>query len=245
MWKEMLCTPGQQKVIEKTGFYFYTHLSGKTIKDYYKILDLPPQASQKEIKKNFRRLALQYHPDVNPGNKYAQAWYHEIKEAYETLCDADLRDAYLQQRWLLKSQGKKYENSIPLTPDFILQHINKIDEQVTQMDHFRMGHAHLQKLLLAALPDEYIDALKSYQDGNINRSIVLTMLHAMDPLEHKYIRPVLQHLQKLQRDDAFIEKAIADYKRQRDRQQLWEKYQGLVFFFVSILLCLTIYLLSR
>ena len=188
---------------------------------------------------------MQYHPDVNPGNKYAHAWYHEIKEAYETLVDSDLRNAYLQERWLLKSQGKKYEHSIPLTPDFILQHVGKIDEEVSQMDHFRIGHLQLQKLLLGALPEEHIDALNSNRDSDAIRSIVLTMLHAMDPLDHKYLRPVLQHLQKLQKDDPYVEKAIANYRRQRDRQHIWDKYQGLIFFLISIMLCLAIYLLSR
>jgi curved DNA-binding protein CbpA len=190
-------------------------------------------------------LAFQFHPDVNPGNKYAHAWYHEIKEAYETLCDADLRNAYLQKRWLFKSQGKKYENHLPPTPAFILQHVIKIDQQVSEMDHFRIGHEQLQKLLLSALPDEHLDALNSYHDSDAIRSIVLTMLHAMDPLDHKYLQPVILHLQKLQQNDPYVEKAIADYRRRRDRQHNWDKYQGLVFFLLSILLCLGIYLLNH
>ena len=113
------------------------------------------------------------------------------------------------------------------------------------MDHFRIGHLQLQKLLLDALPDEYIDALVSYHDSDAIRSIVLTMLHAMDPLDHKYLRPVLQLLQKLQRDDLYVEKAISGYRRQRDRQHIWDKSQGLIYFFISVVLCLGIYLLSR
>jgi len=63
-------------------------------KDYYKILGVDKKASQQEIKKVYRRLARQYHPDVNPGIKSAEARFKEINEAYEVLSDAEKRKKY-------------------------------------------------------------------------------------------------------------------------------------------------------
>lgn len=63
-------------------------------KDYYKILNVPRGASADEIKKAFRKLARQYHPDVNPGDKKAEARFKEINEAYEVLSDPDKRKKY-------------------------------------------------------------------------------------------------------------------------------------------------------
>ena len=63
-------------------------------KDYYKILGVDKKASQQEIKKVYRRLARQYHPDVNPGNKSAEAHFKEINEAYEVLSDPEKRKKY-------------------------------------------------------------------------------------------------------------------------------------------------------
>lgn len=63
-------------------------------KDYYKILNVPRTASADEIKKAFRKSARQYHPDVNPGDKKAEAKFKEINEAYEVLSDPDKRKKY-------------------------------------------------------------------------------------------------------------------------------------------------------
>lgn len=63
-------------------------------KDYYKVLGVSKNADEKEIKKAFRKLAQQYHPDKNPGDKAAEAKFKEINEAYTVLSDADKRSKY-------------------------------------------------------------------------------------------------------------------------------------------------------
>jgi curved DNA-binding protein len=65
-------------------------------KDYYKILGVAKSADEKEIKKAYRKLARQHHPDVNPNDKEAEAKFKEINEAYEVLSDADKRQKYDQ-----------------------------------------------------------------------------------------------------------------------------------------------------
>lgn len=70
-------------------------------KDYYSILGISRTATEKDIKQAYRRLARQYHPDVNPGNKSAEERFKAINEAYEVLSDADKRKKYDQygDRW--------------------------------------------------------------------------------------------------------------------------------------------------
>jgi curved DNA-binding protein len=63
-------------------------------KDYYQTLGVSRDADEKEIKRAFRRLAREYHPDVNPGDKSAEERFKEINEAYEVLSDAEKRGKY-------------------------------------------------------------------------------------------------------------------------------------------------------
>ncbi|MBI4302818.1 MAG: J domain-containing protein [Chloroflexi bacterium] len=63
-------------------------------KDYYGLLGIKRDASEQEIKQAYRRLARKHHPDVNPGNKAAEAKFKEINEAYEVLSDKEKRKKY-------------------------------------------------------------------------------------------------------------------------------------------------------
>ncbi|MGB8328031.1 MAG: molecular chaperone DnaJ [Steroidobacteraceae bacterium] len=65
-------------------------------RDYYKTLDVPKNASEAEIKKAYRRLAMKFHPDRNPEDHDAEEKFKEAKEAYEVLTDASKRAAYDQ-----------------------------------------------------------------------------------------------------------------------------------------------------
>jgi curved DNA-binding protein len=76
-------------------------------KDYYKTLGVAKTATEKEVKQAFRKLARKLHPDVNPGDKTAEARFKEINEAYEVLGDPDKRKKYdeLGANWRMYEQA--------------------------------------------------------------------------------------------------------------------------------------------
>src|SRR5260370_32182171 len=65
-------------------------------RDYYEVLGVERSANEEEIKKAYRKLAVKYHPDKNPGDKSAEEKFKELGEAYEALNDPQTRAAYDQ-----------------------------------------------------------------------------------------------------------------------------------------------------
>ena len=63
-------------------------------RDYYDVLEVSRDASVAEIKKAYRRKAMEHHPDRNDGSKGAEEKFKEAAEAYEVLCDQDQRSRY-------------------------------------------------------------------------------------------------------------------------------------------------------
>lgn len=83
-------------------------------RDYYQILNVSKNASQEEIKKAYRNLAREYHPDVNPDDPKAEEKFKDINEAYQVLSDKDKRDKYDR----FGSQWKQYQQTGGRAEDF-------------------------------------------------------------------------------------------------------------------------------
>lgn len=79
----------------------------QNFRNYYEILGVPRDASSDEIKKMYRRLARQYHPDLNPGDKAAEEKFKDIGEAYEVLSDPNKRSQYDQFSRFWQQKGFK------------------------------------------------------------------------------------------------------------------------------------------
>jgi curved DNA-binding protein len=83
----------------------------QNFRDYYEILGVPKEATNEDIKRNYRRLARQYHPDLNPGNKAAEEQFKDINEAYEILSDSTKRAQYDQFSRFWNQKGFSGKNT--------------------------------------------------------------------------------------------------------------------------------------
>lgn len=117
----------------------------QNFRDYYEILGVPTEASSDEIKKVFRRLARQYHPDMNPGDKTAEEKFKDIGEAYEVLSDPNKRSQYDQFSKFLKK--KSFTKKTPKASTFRNNGGGRTSTQEADFSQFGDFNSFVEQLL--------------------------------------------------------------------------------------------------
>jgi len=213
------------------------------LKDYYQILQIEPHATLAEIKQAFRRLALVYHPDKNPHDKYAEVLFNEIKEAYEVLTNPVRKENYLQQRWYNQSIGKR-RTAAPITPVSILKLVLELEQYVSRLDVHRMNKEGLSNYIDELLSTDTIEKLRQFNEPEINKQIITSTLSAMQPLSMKFIGKLPARLTTLADDETSLHR-IKNFLKDRKKVFLWERYKVAVIILFTILICLLIYFTSK
>jgi hypothetical protein len=213
-------------------------------KDYYSILQLPPSATIPEIKQAYRKLAMTWHPDKNPNDPYAKLQFDEIKEAYEVLTNPVRKDLYLQERWYDQSIGRK-KTALATTPVTILKLVLELERYVSTLDPHRMNKEGLFHYLNELFSEPTIEKLHQFNEADINRQIITTTLGALKPLPIDFVGAVSERLKKLSGEDDISLQRIADFNRQQKKALLWNKWKIVVLIFLTILICLLIFLTTK
>lgn len=214
------------------------------LKDYYSILELAPSATIPEIKKAYRRLALQYHPDKNNNDMYATVQFTEIKEAYEVLTNPAKKEYYLQQRWYNQSMGKRKTQDV-ITPVTVLMQVLELEKYVSTLDVFRMDKAGLQEYILGLISDSTIEQLKKFNEPETNRQIITIILKAIVPLPQLYIKDIIEQLNMLSGTDEIANQQLSVFSQKTDKKNRREKYSLIIIIIATAFLCLLIYLAGR
>ena len=214
------------------------------LKDYYQLLELEPSATLSEIKKSYRRLALQYHPDKNNNDPYASAQFTAIKEAYEVLSDPSKKEYYLQQRWYDQSIGKRKTQDV-ITPVTVLKQALELEKYISTLDVFRMDKGGLQQYILGLIPDATIEQLKKFNEPDINRQLITTILKAMQPLPPLYVKDIIEQLNKLAGSDETARQQLTSFTERTAKKNRREKYSLVIIIAATAFLCLLIYLAGR
>ena len=210
------------------------------VKDYYKILELPTTASLQDIRRSFRRLAHQYHPDKNDGSHMAAARFREIQEAYQTLSDPKKREAYHYQRWYVRSTGKSF-TSAPLTPALILQECRLLQQYVASMNTFHLRYDAVSLHIRELLTENAIGLLKEQQDVSVNQAIIQSLLTSIQPLPRKFFMPIAELLLQLAGDDATAHATIEQAITSKKQLHIWDKYKWVLMLVITALICWLIY----
>jgi curved DNA-binding protein CbpA len=214
------------------------------LKDYYKILQIPPHATLQEIKQAYRHLAMVYHPDKSKNDPYAEVQFHEIKEAYEILTNPVKKETYLQKRWYNQSIGKK-RTAGAITPVSILLLSLELEKYVSTLDVHRMNKEGLFNYINELLSSDTVETLKKFNEPEINHQIIGTILTAINPLQPKFAKLLSARLEQLANNDKSGLDRIKKFLLEHKKNFLFGKYQPLVIIILTILICLLIYYTSK
>ena len=213
-------------------------------KDYYELLGVEPSATLAEIKKKYRRLALQYHPDKNQDNPYAAALFTEIKEAYEVLTNPAKKEYYLQLRWYDQSISKRKKQGV-INPVAVLMQSLELEKYVSTLDVFRMDKEGLQQYILGLISNATIEQLKKFEEPETISQIITTILKATHSLPKAYLKSITDQLLKLSEGEKVTTDMIEAFTQKADKKHLWKKYSLIIIIIATVFLCLLIYLAGR
>lgn len=208
------------------------------IKDYYQILGLPPQANIQDIKRAFRKKAMQWHPDLNPNSPAATAQFREIQEAYSVLSDPIQREKYHQQRWANKATGKSYAPIKDLTPYGFLLKVLELDKYMSRQDPFRTDREGLCAYIQQLLNEEQLEILKKHQDLSLNKRLVQLLLHSARILAYPQVQVLAPLLIELDEEQA---PEVNRWLKNSKYDQWWGRYKGLIALLIAVLICWFIY----
>ncbi|PQJ08855.1 hypothetical protein CJD36_022180 [Flavipsychrobacter stenotrophus] len=209
------------------------------MKDHYKILGVQPSATLTEIKKAYRKLAMQYHPDKNPDNVYAEAQFKEIQEAYSVLSNPLKRERYHDDLWM-SGAGKRTANTQEVTPSWLLTVAIDMNKSLAAMDTYRISQRALQEYILLILTDAHIGVLRHFGDEEKNSAIRAEVMKATHWLGIQYLDVIVAQMLKTT-DDIDQQRDIYQFYKGREKQAKQRQLLPLVIVLITILLCVLMY----
>lgn len=213
-------------------------------KNYYKTLGISPDASHAEIKKSFRKLALQYHPDRNQGNELANLQFREVQEAYEILSNPSKRSGY-HYEWKLHFPKADVSYAYQNSPESILNECRKFQQQVAEMDIFRMNRESVYTRIRNILSEENMALLLLQKKSAINYEIVKIIIHISSKLQYDQVKRIASQLTLLAEGDYSLSEDIKIYLQESKKNNYWQQYYPLVVLLITLTICGFIYFLSH
>lgn len=208
-------------------------------KDYYTTLDVKPSASTAEIKRNYRRLAMKYHPDKNAGDKFAEAVFTEIAEAYSILSNPIARAEY-DSRHSGSFNGQFNRVSVN-TGQAVAQVITDLHRKIAASNHFGINQDALLFQLNQILTPANVQLLQQLNQAQ-RHAVVTQLVYCCSPLFYPRVQKLSQTLFAIAGDDRNACAAIALFLKTSLRATKWHKYKAALAIVLAIILCLLVFL---
>lgn len=214
-----------------------------SVKDYYKVLQIPVGSDSTTIKKAFRKLALEHHPDKKGESQESNAYYREIQEAYEVLSDPNKKENYLFKRWL--NQVHDVHQDKPASAEEFISHLIKTEKFLSGLDVHRIDKYVWFDFLQNLLQTDQLNLIKEKKDQNLTNEVLRLSFQLCSPLNSSSTESILNQLISVFDFESFQEdKWFKEIKRKKKLEN-WEIFKVPVFLLLTLLICWFIFRITR
>lgn len=206
-----------------------------TQKDYYQILNVHPTCTMLEIKKAYRKLALQYHPDTNNNHPLLEEKFREIKIAYEILSNVESRKKYHSSVYF-----ENYIKEVTNIHDILLK-VAQLKNYVMNSNTDKIDQVLLLNYLLDLLSSSNVVIIMNSNSESIKNEIFESIILSSKILPYSLFIKVSAILEKI---------FLAEYTtielilKQKKRNEWWNNYKILFAVIAALLFCLLIALIG-
>lgn len=211
--------------------------------DHFAMLGLGPSATPDEIKSAYRKLARQFHPDLNPNSAESSDRFRAIQAAYETLSRPHLRQAYLEKRWYAQYRNQPLDTQ-PITLERVLRESIELERFVAMLDPYRMDRAGLEQHLLQRIR-AWQAACVSPENSDLVEQVLEHLVQSARKLNMDQAESVHRTLQGWLRSNNLTELLTDEWLIKKRRLERWERSMPLLALFFTILLSVIIWLAAR
>lgn len=213
------------------------------VKDYYATLRIPQGGDALSIKKAFRTLAMEYHPDKRGENAENDHYFREIKEAYGVLSDPQLREEYLYQRWLEKSMGHQLDTFVQ--PAQILQLFIKAEQYIASTDGFRTDKMILFNHVFKLFSLARLEAILSENNPAMEATTVNMAIRMSSYLNLEGCLFMADHFKKILEKNPHEAKDWEKLIRKKKQEERMEQLKVPLVLALTLLICFLIFLLGK
>jgi len=208
--------------------------------NHYNTLNVSPNATAEEIKKAYRKLALQFHPDVAGDDVTASKQFREIKTAYDVLGNSKTREAYHYKYFY-----KNFKTQPIITADSIAEQAKELAAFAKVLDPYRISDEGLFNQILQLLTDYNLTLLKQANDAKLNQSIIASLISCTQLLSYDKVLTINKILLSLAGEQIKLVEMINNHSQIQKRIHYWEKYKLLLAVAITFLLCVAMYFLVK
>jgi curved DNA-binding protein CbpA len=213
------------------------------VKDYYKLLKIAHSADLNTIKKAYRQLAMQYHPDKHGDNQSTHFYFQEIQEAYEVLSNPEKRENYHYKIWLEKAQGHELDTA--LSTDQIIQLFIHTERAIHETDSFRRNNEQLTEILISLYSNNRLELIAETNDNSLETTTLQLAIQSSSSLSSVAQLKLIHQLNPILKKHPQMHEIWMQQINTRIKKEKIEKLKVPIVILTTILLCLAILLLSK